>query len=231
MTMDQKTNFKIRTSEKAAQLYLKNERFKIQQLAEELETEPGKIFESFPNRNAILDYYYESRLLLLDDITQKIEGFHTFTLSEKLSTVILTILDLFQEHREFVLETYRSRVACSSNDRTGFNTGIKERVSEIFKSDSGVSTFSGMVFQSLFISLFTLHFHAIVRVWMNDKSDSMGTTMALVEKWTSLVQEIFYSAVIDKGFDLAKFIFNSSGFSDWVQSENKNYQTGENKTV
>lgn len=229
--MDHKTSFKIKISEKAAQLYLKNERFKIQQLADELDTEPAKIFESFPNRNAILDYYYESRLLLLDDITQKIEDLHTFTLSERLSTLILTTLDLFQEHREFVLETYQSRVACSSHDRTGFNAGIKERVSEVFKTDSRISIFSKMAFQSLFISLFTFHFHAIVRVWMNDKSDSLGKTMALVEKWTSLVQEIFYSAVIDKGFDFLKFIFNTSGFSDWMQSENKNYQTGENKTV
>lgn len=229
--MDHKPSFKIKTSEKAAQLYLKNERFKIQQLAEELDTEPVKIFESFPNRNAILDFFYESRVLLLDDVTRKIEGFHTFTLSEKLSTLILTILDLFQEHREFVIETYQPRVACSSYDRTRFKTAVKERVSEIFKTDSRISTFSGMAFQSLFISLFTFHFHAIVRVWMNDKSNSLGTTMALVEKWTSLVQEIFYSAIIDKGFDFVKFIFTSSGFSDWVQSENKNYQTEENKTV
>jgi len=229
--MDDKTSLKIKISEKATHLYLENERFKIQALAEELDIKPNEIFEHFPNRNAILDYFYESRLLLLDELTHKIEGFKDFELSEKVSTLILTILDLFQEHREFVLETYHSRVACTSYDKTHFKAGIKERVSKIFKSDTKISNFSKMAFQSLFISLFTVHFHAIVRVWKNDKSDSFSTTMALTEKWTTLIQEIFYSAIIDKSFDFIKFIFTSSGFSDWIQSEKQNYQNRENKTV
>ncbi|MGF1671521.1 MAG: hypothetical protein ACFCU6_13830 [Balneolaceae bacterium] len=219
--MNKENKLKIKISEKATELYLVNDRFKIKTLAKDLNLKPENIFELFPNRNAILDFYYKSRLLLLEDTIKKIEGYQEFTLSEKLNTVILTLLDLFQNQREYVLETYQPRVKCSLR-YSDFLNDLELKINQIIESDSQVSRTSQLLIQSLFVTLFRYHFHVIVQVWSNDSSKSYSTTMALVDKWTTLVEEIFYSAVIDKSFEFIKFIATASSLADWITSGEPN---------
>jgi len=215
--MDKKTKKKIKIAETAANLYPENRRFKISAVARELEMKTADIFELFPNRRAILEFYYESRLLLLDEMVEKIDGFNQYTLSEKLSTAILSVLDLFQDHREFVLESYRKLVQYSCRP-SRFSSELRNRVSSILESDQNISYTARLLFQSAFVNLFMFHFHCIVYFWQEDRSDAHTNTMALVDKWTSLVQELFYNAVIDKSADLIRFLLSVSGFSRWLET-------------
>ena len=175
------------------------------------------VFDLFPNRRAILEFYYESRLILLDEMTDKIEGFDKYTLSEKLSTTILTLLDLFQDQRKFVLESYQKLVQ-SPYRSSQFSKSLKHRVHSILESDPNVSYTARFLLQSAFVSFFMFHFHCIVFFWQEDRSDSLTNTMALVDKWTALVQELFYNAAIDKSADLFRFLFSVSGFSQWFET-------------
>lgn len=207
--MEKETRKKIEIAEKATERYLKNRRFTIQSLAEETGLTSKEIFELFPNRRSILQYYYESRILLYHEQIKSIESYSDFTLSEKLSTLFLTLLDLFSEQREFVLETYKEYVIRYPMDRR-FEKAIREELKKIFRSDEQVSISSRFLLNKITYSIFYYHFHALILFWAKDSSRAREQTYALVDKWCSFVEEFFYSKIADKGFDLAKFLFYHS---------------------
>ncbi len=210
--MDDVTQKKIKISEAAAKKYLKNDRFTIQSLADDLNMNPKQVFELFPNRSSILSFFYDSRLLIYKEQTKKIDDFGSFSLSEKLTTLFLTLLDEFDEHREFVLQTYSSKIAKNCTT-TPFENSFKHELKQIFEYDSKRSASSGLVLGSAFYKILFYHFHVLVEFWKNDGSTQRQNSMALVDKWTSFIEELFYTSIIDKGVDLSKFLFYQSPLS------------------
>jgi len=213
--MDKHTELKIKIAELAAGKYVSNPRFTIKSLADELEISSKDIFELFPNRSSILRFYYESRLIVYRNQTQSIDNYGDFTLSEKLSNLFLSILDQFSENREFVLKTYPSSV-CSSKTKGSFDKDLKEEIRTIFRSDTRISGTAGFLKQPLLYSAIVKHFDGFVLFWSNDKSSMNQQTMALIDKWTSFVQEFFYSKIADQAFDLGKFLIYASPLKKFI---------------
>jgi AcrR family transcriptional regulator len=207
--MDKETRKKIEIAEKATERYLKNRRFTIQSLAEEAGVTSKDVFEFFPNRRSILQFYYESRILLYQEQKNSIDSYSDFSLREKLSNLFLTMLDLFDEQREFVLETYKEFVVTNPMDKR-FENSFRDDVKHIFQSDNQVSFSSRFLLNQITYAIFYYHFHALILFWSKDASRGREQTYALVDKWCSFVEEFFYSKIADKGFDLAKFLFYHS---------------------
>lgn len=213
--MDDPTKKRIRIAEQAAKKYLKNDRFTIQSLAEELDMKSSEVFELFPNRSSMLSYFYESRIILYEEQTKHIKDYDGFTLSEKLSNFALSLLDQFNEHREFVLLTYKPVI--SKNYRaTKFDENFKKTIRTIFEDDKHRSSSSSIVLNNAFYTLLLYHFHALIEFWRNDDSIQYQNSMALVDKWASFTEEVFYSAIVDKGLDLTKFMFYQSPFRNFM---------------
>lgn len=207
--MNKETQRKIEIAEKATERYLKNRRFTIQSLAEEAGVTSKDIFEFFPNRRSILQFYYESRIVLYQEQKNSIDSYSDFSLREKLSNLFLTMLDLFSEQREFVLETYKEFVVTNPMDKR-FENSFREEIKHIFQSDNRVSISSRFLLNQITYAIFYYHFHALILFWSKDTSRGREQTYALVDKWCSFVEEFFYSKIADKGFDLAKFLFYHS---------------------
>jgi AcrR family transcriptional regulator len=210
--MDKETSQRIKIAEAAAARYPENRRFTIQALAADLKMKPETIYSLFPNRSSILRYFYTSRMVLYREQISGIEGYETFTLSEKLSNLFLTLLDLFGDHREFVLLTYKEFVACSLR-KTGFEEELKKELELIFSADTRISSSSKPFLNRFAWHSVWLQFHGLIAFWNQDESRNTENSMALVDKWSSLCEEVFYSKVLDKGFDLARFLFYNSPFS------------------
>ncbi len=210
--MNKKTKKKIQISEAATERYLINERFTIKSLADELNMSSSEIYDLFPNRRSILEFYYESVIIRYQSLTATIENYSNFTMAEKLSNLALTILDMFQERREFVSKTYNSMIICS-NRSTNFEKYFKKQLSLIFEQDNRQAKSASIFNGELTNRFIVLHFHGLIRFWLRDSSEGYQKTMELVDKWTALVQEVNYSYVIDRGFDLAKFALYNSPFN------------------
>ena len=210
--MDAQTKKRIRIAEQAAKKYLKNDRFTIQSLAEELDMKSSEVFELFPNRSSMLSFFYESRIIIYNEQTKNIKDYNSFTLSEKLSNFALSLLDQFNEHREFVLLTYKSKI--SKNCRmTKFEERFKKVIKTTFEEDKDRSSSSAIILNDIFYKILFCHFHALIEFWRNDESIQNQNSMALVDKWASFTEEVFYSAIVDKGADLSKFLFYQSPLS------------------
>lgn len=213
--MNKEIKLRIKIAEAATKRFINNPRFTIQSLAEDLNMKPAKIFDLFPNRSSILRYYYTSRILKYREEMSALEDYSSYSLSEKLSALHLSILDQFQEHREFVLLTC-SRELMSPFNTSGFETEYKAELKEIFDLDERIPATArfftnGLLYNSIYCQLIGL-----ISYWKRDESRHYENSMALVDKWSALIQEIFYSRIAEKSFDLAKFLFYRSPLSEWI---------------
>lgn len=227
--MDKETKLKIKIAEAAANRYLENNRFTIQSLADELNIKPSGIFDLFPNRSSILRYFYTSRIIKYRDQIKSIEGYQTFSLGEKLSTLHLSLLEQFQDYREFVLITYRKQTA-SFLQTSEFEAEYKKDLKKIFKEDEKIpATAYPFINRFLFQAVY-LQFHGLVCFWKQDQSRYNENSMALIDKWCALTEEVFYSRIPEKGFDLAKFLFYQSQLSKWMSgSSDPSYKANPTK--
>lgn len=218
--MDKQTKKKSKIAEAAAKRYIENPRFTIQSLANELDMKSAEVFGLFPNRKSILLFFYESRLLAYHEQKKSIEGFEEFTLSEKLSNLFLTILDQFLEYREFVLETYGKFIA-RNPVYISFEQEFKKELKDIFQSDVNITGTSRFFTNGLLYATVYYHFHALILFWSKDESEKYERSFALVDKWCSLIEELFYSKIVDKGLDLGKFLLYNSPFKQAFSSINQ----------
>lgn len=209
--MNTNTEEKIRISKSGAHLYLKNPRFSMTALAEEADLEPEKIYDYFSNRRDVLDFFYEGLILEYKESIQAIDGYNGYTLSEKLSNLALTMLDLMDPFKEFVRKTYRERVMCSQRT-TPFEKHFRKELKAIYESDSKQSRLSSALNRNFLYKAGTFNFHLLIQFWLKDESTANQKTMEFVDKWTAFVQEIHYSSILDRGFDVAKFFYYNSPF-------------------
>jgi len=209
-------SLKIRIAERAASHYTENTRFSLNSLAKELDLAPSELFRLFPNRSSILDYYYDSRFEIYKDEISAIENYDTYSLSEKLSTFILSLLDQFMEQREFVLMTYKKRVLAPLST-TRFKTLFRQEMETIFSSDPNRCSASTLMLNSLFYNALFQTFNGILWFWSHDRSDQYENSMALVDKWSVFTQEVFYTKAAEKGFDLGKFILLNSPLQNYFR--------------
>lgn len=210
--MNKKTELKIRIAQSGALLYLKNPRFTMAALAREAEIEPDQIYEYFSNRRNVLDFFYESLILEYLESIKKIEKYSSYTLSEKLGNLALTMIDLMDPYREFVRQTYKKMIVCSSRD-TSFEKMLREQLKVIYETDTHQSRLSSALNSRPLYKAGTFNFHLLIRFWLKDKSIGYQKTMELIDKWTAFIEEIHYSSILDRGFDVAKFILYNSPFS------------------
>ncbi|WP_141691577.1 hypothetical protein [Rhodohalobacter halophilus] len=218
------TRLKINISEAATEHFLINPRFTIQSLAGSLNMSAEDIFDLFPNRRAILEYYYESRLYLYQDSITEIDGYDQYTLSEKLSHLFLTLLDSFEEQREFVLTTYKEWVVWNKR-KSAFIEIFLDELKTIFTNDPKTSRYSAIIQNRLLWKSILLQFHGLIAFWANDSSRMRENSMALADKWTSFIEEIFYTHIIDKGFDLGKFLWMNASLNKCITGENVTFPT------
>jgi AcrR family transcriptional regulator len=204
-------------AEKAADLYITNSSFTVQQLTEVLEITTTDFYRLFPNRRSVLQYFYEAQLLKTEEIILSIGDFHSYTLSEKLSTVAFTLTDLLGEKREFTKQTFNSLIVNRSS--TPFSKKLNFITESLFH-DKGISMASKFVLNQWTYRLIAQHYIWMIQYWLGDNSHNQEKTMALVDKWTAFVQEVMYSSIIDKGFDLAKFTLTQAGFFNTCTDKN-----------
>lgn len=212
--MNKSTSNKIRISRAAASLYIENPRFTMKSLAKASDTEPHTLYNYFANRRDALHFFYEGLILEYYEAVKSIESYSSYTLSEKLSNFALTLIDQMEPHKEFVRQTYSDFVQCTSMD-SGFNSLFKMELKAIYETDKKQSRLSAALNHSLLYRTGLINFHILIRFWLKDTSTGSQKTMELVDKWTALVQEVHYSSILDRGFDVAKFFYNNPPFSSF----------------
>jgi len=203
-------NEKIELCEAAIDLTLANQKFTITQLSEATGKSASEIYALFPNKKAILRYYYPSLVIRYSAMIKEIEDFETFTISEKMSNFIYTIFDMMDERREFVEDTF-DHLVFRKNPISAFQKEVAQLFKHFLTSDGNVAVSAGFIMKDYFYEFLAKEYTHIVKFWLNDSSEGNERTFALTDKLTGFVQELVYNKVVDKGFDLAKYLIIHAG--------------------
>ena len=219
----EKLNTKIELSEAAIDLYIED-KFSIPNLTNATGKTASQIYALFPNKKSILHFYYPSLVIRYRAMVDEIEDFDSYTISEKLSNFTFTLFDMMDERRSFVDETYHKyEWKCTSS--TDFQKEVKGLFKEFFTNDGRIATSAGFFMGDLFYSSLKTQYQYLIKFWLEDESEDRERTFALTDKITGFIEELVYSKVVDKGFDLAKYSLSAFGFNkqvedfnDWVSS-------------
>jgi hypothetical protein len=222
MTTEELTS-KIELTEAAVELHIKG-KFTIPNLTNETSKNASEIYALFPNKKSILKFYYPSLVIRYRAMVVEIDDFGSYSISEKLSNFMFTLFDMMDERREFVEETFiKYEWKCTST--TEFQKEIKELFKDFFTTDGNIATSAGFFIGDIFYASLKSQYLYLIRFWIEDDSDGKERTFALIDKITGFIEELIYSKIVDRGFDLAKYSLSAFGFSqqvedfnDWVSS-------------
>lgn len=216
-----KHELKRKISEAATKRYLNNRYFSIASLAESIGIKESEIHTQFKTRSSILHYYYTSRVLLYREQSLLIDGYNNYSLSEKLSNLFLTLIDLMNEEKEFVQKTYSDIVLKKECGKNSFRKELTNELNHIFSKDQRISAACRPLLNKYLFQTMYLQVHGLIWFWISDKSLNHENTLALVDKWCALTEEICYSRITDKSFDLLKFIAYNSPLKYYSSKNSK----------
>lgn len=206
----EKINSKIEITWKAVELYEKNGKVSIPDLVNATGKSASEIYDLFPNKKAILKFYYPALIYQYWAMIEEIEGFEDFEISEKFSNFIYTLFDMMGEHQHFVDETYKKMVFYEGH-KSEFHKEVKALFKEFLTTDADIAVSAGFFMKDYYYSLLASQYLFLIKFWLGDESENKDRTLALTDKLTTLYQETVYNKTLDKGFDLLKFIFGDVG--------------------
>lgn len=212
-TFDPETfKYKLEITEAAVDLYVEQHgTFSFNQVAGKTGLDVADIFDYFPNKRAILQFYYTSLVIRYRLMIEEIEDFDDYLLGEKLSNFIYSTFDMMNEHSEFVEQTF-SKLVYYSYSKTEFENETEALFREFFTSDDRISGSSSFLLNDYFYAFLRKKYLYLVHFWITDDSEDGELSMAWTDKLTGFVQELFYSAVLDKGYDLITFMVQHNLF-------------------
>jgi AcrR family transcriptional regulator len=200
---------KFALADAATDLYMENEGdFRIKDIAQAADIEPGEVFDYFPNKDAVLQFYYASIIFRYRLMLDEIDAFDSYTLSEKFSNFAYTSFDMLAEKRSFVEATF-GRLILRSYAKTDFEKEIEQLIEQFLDEDPRLSASSEMVKNDYFYTFLRMKYLGLVRFWISDESEGHELTMELTDKLTNFLQELMYNSIADQGFELGKFLYSN----------------------
>lgn len=208
-------NKKIEITWAAVDIYQEKGRVSIPDLVQATKLSATEIYELFPNKKAILAYFYPALVMQYWAMIDEIEDFENYSISEKFSNFIYTMFDLMAERQHFVKDTFDKLVF-----RKGSSSDFHEETTTLFKefltTDGNIAVSAGFFMGDTYYKILASQYLFLIKYWLNDTSDNKERTLALSDKLASLFEEIVYNKSLDKGFDLIKFIFGGKDFESWL---------------
>lgn len=198
----------------AVDLYIEQGRVSIPDLVKATNSSASEIYELFPNKKAILSYFYPALVYQYWAMIEEIEGFSEFSISEKFSNFVYTSFDMMHDKLSFVEKTFGEHAFSLSGD-SEFGKEVKALFKDFLTNDANIAVSAAFFMNDLFYQALTGQYMLMVKYWLKDSSDNKERSLALADKLSALFEEIVYNKSVDNTFDLAKFIWGSNKIDDW----------------
>lgn len=198
---------KFAIGDAATDLYIENDgHFSIKEVAKAVDMDPAEVFNFFPNKQAILQFYYTSLVFRYHLMIDEIEDFDSYSLSEKFSNFAYASFDMMDEKQAFVEDTFE-RLILQSYAKTDFEKEIEYLIQQFLETDARLSAGSSLITNEYFYAFLRRKYLGLVRFRLSDTSEERELTMELTDKLTSFLQELMYNSIADQGFELGKFLY------------------------
>lgn len=192
----------------AVHLYITdNTRFNLYNIAKEAGCEVGQIQQFFPGKQAILRGFYDQIPDMYRSSILEIQEYETLTVGEKVANYIYTTFDVLSMHRDFSESTINNMVL--SRHDTYWHKESKHIFKSMIIDDNRIPGANTVLLQDFVYDIIVREYMQLIRFWLQDDSPGSERTLALVDKLTGFGSELLYSGVIDKGFDLGKYLLSN----------------------
>lgn len=158
------------------------------------------LFEThFESTDALRPAFYD---LVVDQyrlLTAATTGYDEFTFEERLASFYYILLDTLGEHREFVQETFDSRIRRRSSFRAEVRAALRDLLTDdVVPNLNQLVTGFWPIHEVLTIVTF-----AVIRHWIDDDTEDQMATTALVDKLVAFVAELVTFGGVSRGLELA----------------------------
>lgn len=208
-------NKKIEITWAAVGMYQEKGRVSIPDLVNTTKLSATEIYQVFSNKKEILAYFYPAIVLQYWAMIEEIEDFEEYAISEKFSNFIYTIFDLLNEKEKFVNDTF-DKYVFQKGSRSDFHEETATLFKEFLTTDGNIAVSAGFFMGDFYYKTLSSQFLFLIKYWLNDTSKDKEKTLALVDKMSSLFEEIVYNKTLDKGFDLIKYLFGNNDIESWL---------------
>lgn len=207
-TFDPETaEIKFAIADAATDRYVEGDgHFLIKDVAKTVGIDPADVFNHFPDKQAILRFYYTAIIYRYRLMINEIDRFDAYTLSEKLSNFAYASFDMLDEKKAFVEDTFQELILCSCT-RTGFEKETQELLRNLLEGDPRLPASSSAFMNDYFYAFLRYKYLGLIRFRLTDTSEDHELTMELTDKLTTFLQELMYNAALDRGFELGKFLY------------------------
>lgn len=205
----------------AIDLYLEDKKsYNMRNLAVKMEMEPAEVYKHFPTKEAILKAFYTDVVKQYKQMTTEIDDFHTYSLAEKMQNFAYASFDMFTEEREFFNQTF-DRLVLKDGIKQGMGKQVRAMLKDWISEDERIADSAQPFIGDFTYDFLTREYFHLLHFWKTDDSEDAERTVALTDKLTTLLEELFYSKVVDKSIDTFKYVFQQAGFSfRWKDSWN-----------
>ena len=222
-------NKKIEITWAAVEIYEEKGRVSIPDLVRSTKLSATEIYQIFPNKKAILAYYYPAMVLQYWAMIDEIEDFEEYSISEKLSNFIYTIFDMMGEKHTFVKATF-NKCVFSKRNKSAFHEETTSLLKEFLTTDANIAVSAGFFMGDFYYKTLSTQFLFLIKFWLSDSSTDKERSLALADKLSALFEEIVYNKTLDKGFDLIKFMVGNTNIENWLPNVGRYSSTKENNS-
>lgn len=202
---DPSPDLRTRIIDAALTLYIEDRnRFTLRSIADKAGCELAEVQQEFPGKQAILRAFYDQIPDVYRESTVHIPEYESLNFGEKASNYIYTTFDVLSAHRDFTEETFAAMVL--NRRDTHWHTESAALFRSFIQDDSRIPGANTMVIPDFVYPILVGEYLQLIRFWLQDDSPGTERTLALVDKLTVFANELVYSGIIDKGFDLVKYL-------------------------
>ena len=132
-------------------------------------------------------------------LTGATEGYDDFTFEERLASFYYIVLDALGEQRDFVTQTFDTRV----RRRSSFRRDVRRALRDILTGKQVPAPNQLVTGVWPVHEVLTVVTMAIIRHWIRDDTDKQAATTALVDKLVAFVAELVTFRGVSRGLTLA----------------------------
>lgn len=168
------------------------------------------IYNYFKSKEQILFAQKETMLQQAVRQLKQIEDLGSYQLQERLQVYFDLILEVYEEHRDFVIEAQK-QIALTPFSFVAEIKSLKEVFGGPVHEAMEAAIESGEIphppLRSFLESLIGDYFHGLVHYWSEDDSEDRSKSLQLSDLSLGLGVSLLKSGAINKGLDLLQFLF------------------------
>lgn len=172
----------------------------------------GTIYNYFPTKEKIFFAYFDIRQEAVLDSLATETGFGEFTLKEKLQALIESLLESYQEDREFVAASFKTLLDSPMKTFTELRP-IKKRFTDtvrgFFAAAVEAEEIPEQPFEGFLVNLYWDYTNLVVLYWLSDSSDGFANTSRLIDLSLDIYVGVVLSGIVTNTAEILSFLFKS----------------------